>query len=130
MTLDILTQLNSQQKEAVLYHRGSSIILAGAGSGKTRVLISKVVNLIKNYQVDPKSILMITFTNKAAGEMKARIGVSYSLGYVGTFHSFCARVLRIDGQFAGLKKNFLIYDEEDQIGVVKSVLKKINLGKK
>ncbi|KKQ23583.1 MAG: ATP-dependent DNA helicase PcrA [Candidatus Roizmanbacteria bacterium GW2011_GWC2_37_13] len=130
MTVDILTQLNSQQKEAVLYHRGSSIILAGAGSGKTRVLISKVVNLIKNYQVDPKSILMITFTNKAAGEMKARIGVSYSLGYVGTFHSFCARVLRIDGQFAGLKKNFLIYDEEDQIGVVKSVLKKINLGKK
>jgi len=130
MTTDILTQLNPQQKDAAFYHKGSSIILAGAGSGKTRVLISKVINLIKNHQVDPKSILMITFTNKAASEMKARIGTSYSLGYVGTFHSFCARVLRIDGQFIGLKKNFLIYDEDDQAGVIKSVLKKINLGKK
>ncbi len=131
MSIDnILKSLNPQQKEAVLYHHGASIILAGAGSGKTRVLISKVINLIRGHDVNPKSILMITFTNKAAGEMKARIGVSYSLGYVGTFHSFCARVLRIDGQFIGLKRNFLIYDEEDQIGVIKSVLKKISLNKK
>lgn len=130
MSSDILSFLNPQQKEAVLKANGPSIILAGAGSGKTRVLIAKVINLIKNHRVDPKSILMITFTNKAAGEMKARIGLSYQLGYVGTFHSFCARVLRIDSQFAGLKKSFLIYDENDQIGVIKSVLKNINLGKK
>lgn len=130
MLNNILSDLNPQQKKAVLHTRGSSIILAGAGSGKTRVLIAKVINLITSHNVDPKSILMITFTNKAASEMKARIGMSFSLGYIGTFHSFCARVLRIDGQFIGLKKNFLIYDEEDQKGVIKSVLKKINLSKK
>jgi DNA helicase-2/ATP-dependent DNA helicase PcrA len=130
MAGDFLSKLNTQQKEAVLHNKGSSIILAGAGSGKTRVLIAKVMHLIKKHQVNPKSILMITFTNKAAGEMKARIGLSYQLGYVGTFHSFCARVLRIDGQFVGLKKNFLIYDDDDQIGIIKSVLKKINLNKK
>lgn len=130
MTVNILNELNPQQREAVVYYKVSSIILAGAGSGKTRVLIAKVVNLIKNHQINPKSILMITFTNKAAAEMKARIGISYSLGYVGTFHSFCARILRIDGQFIGLKKNFLIYDENDQISVIKLVLKKINLEKK
>jgi len=130
MSTDILVHLNTQQKEAVFYRQGSSIILAGAGSGKTRVLVAKVINLIKNHRANPKSILMITFTNKAASEMKARIGLSYSLGYVGTFHSFCARVLRIDGQFSGLKKNFLIYDEEDQIALIKSVFKKTQLNKK
>jgi len=126
----ILNQLNEQQKEAVLYHQGSSIILAGAGSGKTRVLISKVFNLILNHNINPKSILMITFTNKAASEMKKRIGLNYSLGYVGTFHSFCAKILRVDGQFVNLKKNFVIYDEDDQLRLVKSVLKNINLNKK
>jgi len=126
----ILNQLNEQQKEAVLYHQGSSIILAGAGSGKTRVLISKVFNLILNHNINPKSILMITFTNKAALEMKKRIGLNYSLGYVGTFHSFCAKILRVDGQFVNLKKNFVIYDEDDQLRLVKSVLKNINLNKK
>lgn len=130
MTINILNELNPQQREAVSYYKGSSIILAGAGSGKTRVLIAKVINLIKNHQVNPKSIVMITFTNKAASEMKARIKLNYSLGYVGTFHSFCAKILRIDGQFIGLKKNFLIYDENDQIGIIKLILKKINLEKK
>ncbi len=129
-TDNILNNLNPQQKEAALLEKGSSIILAGAGSGKTRVLVAKVVNLIRSHRVDPKSILMITFTNKAASEMKARMGVSYSLGYIGTFHSFCARILRVDGQFAGLRKNFLIYDDEDQLGVIKSALKKIHLNKK
>jgi len=130
LTDSILNNLNSRQREAADYFKGASIILAGAGSGKTRVLIAKVINLIKNHHVNPKSILMITFTNKAASEMKTRIGTSYSLGYVGTFHSFCSRVLRVDGQFIGLKRNFLIYDENDQIGVIKSVLKKIQLNKK
>ncbi|MCL4363939.1 UvrD-helicase domain-containing protein [Patescibacteria group bacterium] len=130
LTDNILNNLNPQQKEAALLEKGSSIILAGAGSGKTRVLVAKVINLIKNHRVDPKSILMITFTNKAASEMKARMGATYSLGYIGTFHSFCARILRVDGQFINLKKNFLIYDDEDQLGVVKSALKKIHLNKK
>jgi len=130
MSVDIFTHLNPQQKEAVLYYKGSSIILAGAGSGKTRVLIAKVINLIQNLYINPKSILMITFTNKAAGEMKERIGLRYCLGYIGTFHSFCARVLRVDGLFVGLKKNFLIYDEEDQIALIKAVLKKVQLNKK
>lgn len=130
MKSSILTQLNHQQKDAALYNGGSSVILAGAGSGKTRVLIAKVINLIENHHVDPNSILMITFTNKAANEMKSRIGSSYTLGYVGTFHSFCARILRIDGQFIGLKKYFLIYDDNDQQGLIKAVLKKIKFDKK
>lgn len=131
MSIDnILKSLNYQQKKAAFNFKGSSIILAGAGSGKTRVLIAKVINLVRGHGVDPKSILMITFTNKAASEMKNRIGTNFSLGYVGTFHSFCARALRSNGKFIGLKKNFLIYDDDDQIEIIKSVLKKINLAKK
>ncbi len=122
--------LNPQQKEAVLNIQGPAIILAGAGSGKTRVLIAKVLNLIENHKVQPKNILMITFTNKAASEMKKRIGLSYQLGYIGTFHSFCAQVLRIDGQFIGLKNNFLIYDETDQLSLIKSIIKKVTLSRK
>ncbi|MCS6956742.1 MAG: UvrD-helicase domain-containing protein [Patescibacteria group bacterium] len=127
---DIFNNLNSFQKKAIFYTKGPSIILAGAGSGKTRVLIAKVINLIKNHFVSPKNILMITFTNKAAQEMKNRIGLNYQLGYIGTFHSFCAKVLRIDGEFINLKKNFLIYDENDQLSLLKSILKKMNLNQK
>ncbi len=130
MMINIFNNLNDSQKQAVLYIKGPSIILAGAGSGKTRVLISKVINLIKNYNINPRRILMITFTNKAAEEMKKRIGINYQLGYIGTFHSFCAKILRIDGEKIGLKKNFLIYDENDQISLIKSILKKIDINKK
>lgn len=121
--------LNERQKEAVLSWRGPSIILAGAGSGKTRVLVVKVMELIKKHSIPPASILMITFTNKAASEMRSRMG-SYRLGFVGTFHSFCARLLRIDAELAGLKKNFVIFDEDDQLALIKSILKEQNLGKK
>ncbi len=130
MKKNFLEELNSSQKQAVLYIKGPSIILAGAGSGKTRVLIAKVLNLIENHFVDPKKILMITFTNKAAEEMKKRIGFKYSLGFVGTFHSFCAKILRLDGNKINLKKNFLIYDENDQLSLIKLILKNINLNKK
>lgn len=130
MIKKILESLNEQQKEAVFFIDGPSVILAGAGSGKTRVLVAKVINLIKNYRVNPQNILMITFTNKAAAEMKNRIGLSYKLGYIGTFHSFCAKILRIDGIFIDIKKNFLIYDEQDQLNLIKLVLKNINLNKK
>ena len=106
--------LNKQQIAAVSYINGPSVILAGAGSGKTRVLIHKVMNLIINHKIDPVSILMITFTNKAAGEMKKRINLQQkeNLGYVGTFHSLCAWIIRRESVAIGIDRNFVIYDED------------------
>ncbi len=129
----VFNGLNNQQKTAVEQIFGPSIILAGAGSGKTRVLIHKVMNLIKNQQILPSSIVMITFTNKAATEMKERIQRALPgadpLGYVGTFHSFCARILRIDGPSLGIERNYIIYDESDQLSLIKSVMKEENIDK-
>ncbi|MDA1316877.1 MAG: UvrD-helicase domain-containing protein [bacterium] len=126
--IDIFDGLNSKQKQAVEQHNGPCVILAGAGSGKTRVLIHKVLNLIQNHQVAPSSIVMITFTNKAAREMKERIikasGGTLQLGFVGTFHSFCALALRKDGVHIGIPHNFTIYDAQDQQQLIKSILKK------
>ncbi len=124
-----MNDLNNKQKQAVEAAIGPSVVLAGAGSGKTRVLVSKVVNLIINHSVDPKNILMITFTNKAASEMKSRIG-AYQLGFVGTFHSFCVRILRIERELAGLTKDFVIYDDNDQQQLMKSLLKRMGIDKK
>jgi DNA helicase-2/ATP-dependent DNA helicase PcrA len=127
MDKKLLDTLNKNQKEAVLHTDGPAIILAGAGSGKTRVLIHKVLHLI-NSGADPKSIVMITFTNKAAQEMKNRIqkflGKEAALGYVGTFHSFCCMILRRDGHNMGIENNFSIYDDDDQAAVIKKILKK------
>ena len=117
------SQLNKDQRKAVSCLEGAELILAGAGSGKTKVLISKVLRLIEK-GVDPSSIVMITFTNKAAKEMKRRIGRP-KLGFIGTFHAFCARVLRISGKEIGLANNFVIYDQKDQFSVIKKILKKI-----
>ena len=116
--------LNKDQKDAVLNSDGPSIILAGAGSGKTRVLIHKVMYLIQEKNVKPSSIVMITFTNKAASEMKSRMG-AVSLGYVGTFHTFCAKMLRIDGESIGVPRNYVIYDDNDQKDVIKKVIKNL-----
>lgn len=124
MSHSIFNHLNREQKEAATYTEGPSIIIAGAGSGKTRVLVYKVLNLIYNHKINPQSIVMITFTNKAASEMKERIKLN--LGYVGTFHSFCARVLRRSGDQVGIDNNFVIYDEDDQIDLIKSIIKKID----
>lgn len=129
MESTIINLLNSKQKEAVKKFDGPSIVLAGAGSGKTRVLVSKVINLIENHHISPSSIIMITFTNKAAAEMKSRIK-KYHLGFIGTFHSFCVRILRIEGQSINLKKDFLIYDDDDQISLIKLVMKKLDIGKR
>jgi len=118
-------QLNREQQAAVEYVSGPSIILAGAGSGKTRVLIHKVLNLITKKKVPAREVLMITFTNKAASEMKRRMGAT-QLGFVGTFHALCARMLRIDGDQIGIDKNFVIYDESDQLMLIKNIIKKIN----
>ncbi len=125
---DLFNHLNKQQKEAVAYVDGPSVILAGAGSGKTRVLVYKVLNLIKNHSVPARSIVMITFTNKAANEMKQRIKIK-NIGFVGTFHSFCVSILRREADHIGIDRNFVIYDEHDQINLMKSVLKKLETKK-
>jgi len=125
MKTNIFSSLNTEQKKAVSFITGPSVVLAGAGSGKTRVLVGKVIYLIEKKQVNPNSIVMITFTNKAANEMKKRIG-SIKLGYVGTFHSFCAYLLRLDGQAIGIDRNFVIYDDDDRISAIKQILKKIS----
>jgi len=116
-------QLNRDQQKAVNYLRGPGLVLAGAGSGKTKVLIAKVLKLIET-GVDPGSIVMITFTNKAAKEMKKRMG-EVKLGFIGTFHAFCARMLRLFGQEINLPKNFIIYDRGDQLKIIKKVLRKL-----
>lgn len=126
---DLLKNLNDEQKEAVLATEGPMIILAGAGSGKTRVLTFKVIYLIKEKGVDPGNILMVTFTNKAAGEMKERVRkvIGASNVTISTFHSLCAKILRIDGKEIGILRNFLIYDQGDQVDVVKEVFKDLGL---
>src|SRR5512142_361274 len=125
MDEDLFKGLNKQQKKAVTYCEGPSIILAGAGSGKTRVLIHKVLYLIEELKVPSEEILMITFTNKAAGEMKRRISKykKGNLGFVGTFHSLCALILRLRGTAVGIPKDFVIYDDEDQAVLMKQIVK-------
>lgn len=134
MDLNILKHLNSKQKESVTNYDGSAVILAGAGSGKTRVLVAKVIYLIKEKNINPLSIVMMTFTNKAATEMKERIsrqlGGLINLGFVGTYHSFCVRVLRRFWESADLDKNFIIYDDDDQKSLIKQIISEKKLEKK
>lgn len=134
MDSDILRHLNIKQKESVINYSGPAVILAGAGSGKTRVLVAKVIYLIKEKNINPLSIVMMTFTNKAAAEMKERInrqlGGLINLGFVGTYHSFCVRVLRRFWESAGLDKNFIIYDDDDQKSLIKQIISERKLEKK
>lgn len=136
MASELLNELNSDQQKAVKATEGPILILAGAGSGKTRVLTYKVAYLIQEKQVDPTSILMVTFTNKAAGEMKERIAKllgkksKSDMPFAGTFHSFCANILRKKGQAIGIPINFTIYDSQDQLDVVKDVMKEANISTK
>ena len=120
-----IKSLNKDQQEAATYTEGASLILAGAGSGKTRVLIAKVNHLIEVCHMNPMAILMITFTNKAAGEMKERMGHTH-IGFVGTFHSFCARILRIHGSRIDLAPHYVIFDTADQTVLMKNILKPMN----
>ena len=131
MKHDILKDLNKDQQEAVLNTDGPMIILAGAGSGKTRVLTYKVIYLIKEKSIDPLNILMVTFTNKAANEMKER--VQKLLGRrptIATFHSLCAKLLRIEGKHIGLSPQFIIYDTQDQLDAIKEAMKRLSLSAK
>lgn len=121
-----LNLLNKEQREAVETVDGPLLVLAGAGSGKTRVLTYRIANLIENHGVAPWSILALTFTNKAAKEMKERtdklIGIEDSDMWVTTFHSFCVRVLRIDIDRLSYDSRFVIYDEQDQNGIIKDIV--------
>lgn len=126
--------LNNKQNEAVLHTEGPLLVLAGAGSGKTRVLTVRIAHLIENKGVNPGNILAITFTNKAAKEMKERIGKllgPYSTSiWVNTFHSMCIRILRRDIDRLGFDKNFVIFDTSDQQTVIKDCLKELNISDK
>ncbi len=128
---DLLSNLNPDQKKAVLHTTGPAVVLAGAGSGKTTVLTTRVARLILDLKVNPQNILVVTFTNKASQEIKERTQnlTGHSLTWSGTFHSLCAKILRIDGQFIGLDKNFIIYDSTDQLSLIKQIYKNLNVDK-
>ena len=121
-----VSTLNPEQREAVEYPGGPLMVFAGAGSGKTRVITCRIARLIAE-GCPPSRILAVTFTNKAAREMKERIaemvGPQATSLWMGTFHSVCARMLRIDGQAIGVDQNFVIYDDGDQLSVIKEILK-------
>ena len=125
-----LSNLNDKQKEAVLHDKGPLLVVAGAGSGKTRVLTTSIAYLIKEKNVNPVNILAITFTNKAANEMKERISnlldEDVSHLWIGTFHSICARILRMNINKIGYDNNFTIYDTNDQKTLVKEIINDLN----
>lgn len=121
-----MNDLNKEQQEAVKYTGGPLLVLAGAGSGKTKVLTCRVIYLTEKKIVNPENCLLLTFTNKAAKEMKYRMG-EINLGFAGTFHGFCAKVLKIDGQAIGIDKNFLIYDDNDQKDLIKEIINDLGI---
>lgn len=134
---NVLRDLNSQQLVAVKQTSGPVLILAGAGSGKTKVLTTKVAYLIEQKIVPAENILLVTFTNKAANEMKERVdkllvrsSESGRKPTAGTFHSLCARILRIDGQEIGIPPQYVIYDETDSADLIKEIIKKLDLSPK
>ena len=127
MNSDFLKDLNQEQKRAVLQTEGPIIILAGAGSGKTRVLTYKVIYLIKEKNIDPFNILMVTFTNKAANEMKERVQKMGTSPTIATFHSLCAKILRIEGKHISLTSQFAIYDTQDQTDAIKEAMKRLDI---
>lgn len=125
----ILTNLNDKQLEAVTYEGDKLLVLAGAGSGKTKVLTHRAAWFIQEKKIPASQVILLTFTNKAAGEMKERIGklIDDMPGFAGTFHSFCVRILRMDGKHIGIGANFMIYDESDQKDLVKELIETLNL---
>ena len=129
--LDLEGELNPEQLAAVTHGDGPQLVLAGAGSGKTRVITYRIAWLIHERGVEPASIVAVTFTNKAAGEMQERVERLVQLHplptFVGTFHRFALRLLRRHGSLVGLKSDFAIFDSNDQISLVKKALKAENL---
>ena len=133
---DILNKLNKEQKAAVIQTEGPVIVLAGAGSGKTRVLIHRLLYLVLEKKVKPSNILLVTFTNKAAGEMLERtlkIFAQHKITeqpIVGTFHAVCSKILRRDGRNIGISIGFQIFDEQDQLEIVKEAIEFLDLNPK
>ena len=132
--MSIYDTLNEQQKEAVLHTEGPLLILAGAGSGKTRVLTHRIAYLIEEKGINPWNILAITFTNKAAGEMRERVDNLVGFGsesiWVSTFHSMCVRILRRHIDLLGFDTNFTIYDTDDQKTLMKDICKLLQIDTK
>ncbi|MCM1050242.1 MAG: UvrD-helicase domain-containing protein, partial [Clostridiales bacterium] len=132
--MSIYDTLNEQQKKAVFTTRGPVLILAGAGSGKTRALTHRIAYLMEEEGVNPYHIMAITFTNKAAGEMRERvnnlIGYGAEAVWVSTFHSSCVRILRRYIDRLGFDNHFAIYDTDDQKGIIKEVCKKLSIDTK
>ncbi|MBP7843073.1 UvrD-helicase domain-containing protein [Candidatus Woesebacteria bacterium] len=128
---NLLEKLNPEQQLAVIHKSGPAVVLAGAGSGKTTVLTTRVAWLIAEQNVSPFAILVVTFTNKAAKEIKERIllATGMHIPWNGTFHSLCAKILRIDGQSVGLGPNFVIYDSQDQLSLLKTIYEQNNFDK-
>ena len=132
INLDYLKNLNSAQKEAVINTEGPILVVAGAGSGKTKVLTSRIAHIIKNKKAFPNQILSVTFTNKAAKEMQNRVSKilkseAIGLTWLGTFHSICAKLIRKHAKAIGLNSNFTILDTDDQIRLIKNICKSENI---
>jgi DNA helicase-2/ATP-dependent DNA helicase PcrA len=129
--MQFLDTLNPEQREAVLHINGPLLILAGAGSGKTRVITSRIAYLVGDGHAKPHEVLAVTFTNKAAEEMRARVeallGSDLTGMWVSTFHALCARLLRREAPAIGLSRDFVIYDSSDQLSVVKQALKQLQI---
>jgi DNA helicase-2/ATP-dependent DNA helicase PcrA len=129
--MDLLSGLNPEQREAVLKTEGPLLILAGAGSGKTRVIAHRIAHLVSDGLTEPDRILAVTFTNKAAGEMRSRVeallGTDCRSMWVSTFHALCARLLRREAPQIGLSRDFVIYDSSDQMTLMKHVLREAGL---
>src|SRR5260221_5404732 len=129
--MTFLDSLNPEQREAVLHINGPLLILAGAGSGKTRVITSRIAYLVGDGHAKPNEVLAVTFTNKAAEEMRARVeallGSDVTVMWLSTFHALCARLLRREAPAIGLSRDFVIYDSSDQLAVVKRALKELRI---
>ncbi|SVE20211.1 uncharacterized protein METZ01_LOCUS473065 [marine metagenome] len=132
LNLEYLKNLNEQQKKAVYYLDGPLLIVAGAGSGKTKVLTSKIAHIIKQKIAYPNQIIAVTFTNKAAKEMQNRVSAilkkeAIGLSWLGTFHSISAKLLRKHAPAVGLRANFSIIDQDDQVRLIKNICKAENI---
>ena len=133
--MDILEGLNDAQKQAVKTTVGPLLILAGAGSGKTKTLTHRIAYLLAHEKIWPNEILAVTFTNKAAREMRERLAQLTGqvnsrnfMPWMGTFHGICVRILRTDGAQIGVPQNFIIYDEDDRQGLIKQAMKRLSIG--
>ena len=136
MSMDYMSDLNNEQKTAVTTVDGPILVLSGAGTGKTRVLTSRIVHILSNNLARPWEILALTFTNKAANEMRFRVAQYEEISHfcadlwMGTFHSICLRILRANYMIAGLNRDFLIYGEDDQKSVLKRIMNNLGLDTK